>query len=83
MYIIKHYAEKIFYVEKCISNPDKYLMHLNEIDKNTTHYLFDKYNRICYTNITIKQPYYCYISRKKCKMCSDITKSFRYIYPSK
>ena len=38
MYIVKHYAEKIFYVEKCISNPDKYLMHLNEIDKNTNSY---------------------------------------------
>ena len=50
---------------------------LNDILQcNKTHYPINSYNKKCYTNMTIKQPYYCYKARHKCKLCSKKYKSF-------
>ena len=52
---------------------------LNDILQcNKTHYPINSYNKKCYTNMTIKQPYYCYKARHKCKLCSKKYKSFNY-----
>lgn len=55
--------------------PRSRLLYFDEPDP---HYSWKKYNRIYYTNNTVKKPYYCPKSRKKCKMCSNHKKSFSY-----
>jgi hypothetical protein len=50
---------------------------IKDLEENTPNFI-NKYNKLCFTNNTIKKPYCCNKNKKKCIYCQEINKSSKH-----